>query len=108
MSVPYERNRRVVPWPCSVVRLAYCRTDAKGKFAAWLELHAPAMERSRTCNGGQPPMSFASSPELRAEVLTACRVLTHFRIVEGFGHVSAHIADAERILITPRKALGLV
>src|SRR5258707_1187477 len=51
-------------------------------------------------------MSFASSPELRAEVLTACRVLTHFRIVEGFGHVSARIAGAERILITPRKALG--
>jgi ribulose-5-phosphate 4-epimerase/fuculose-1-phosphate aldolase len=53
-------------------------------------------------------MAFASSPELRAEVLTACRVLTHFRIVEGFGLVSARIAGAERILITPRRALGLV
>src|SRR5262249_58037813 len=53
-------------------------------------------------------MSFASSHELRAEVLTACRVLTHFRIVEGFGHVSARIAGGDRILITPRKALGLV
>src|SRR5215470_8724823 len=53
-------------------------------------------------------MAFASSHELRAELLTACRVLTHFRIVEGFGHVSARIAGAERILITPRKALGLV
>ena len=53
-------------------------------------------------------MAFASSPELRAEVLTACRVLTHFRIVEGFGHVSARIPQTERILITPRKALGLV
>jgi L-fuculose-phosphate aldolase len=53
-------------------------------------------------------MTFASSPELRAEVLTACRVLTHFRIVEGFGHVSARVAGAERILITPRRALGLV
>src|SRR5262245_11839134 len=53
-------------------------------------------------------MSFVSSHELRAEVLTACRVLTHFRIVEGFGHVSARIAGADRILITPRKALGLV
>src|SRR5258705_754599 len=57
---------------------------------------------------GHPRMSFESSPELRAEVLTACRVLTHFRIVEGFGHVSARIVGAERILITPRKALGLV
>src|SRR5262245_2059780 len=54
------------------------------------------------------PMDFASSPELRAEVLTACRVLTHFRIVEGFGHVSARVVGAERILITPRRALGLV
>jgi ribulose-5-phosphate 4-epimerase/fuculose-1-phosphate aldolase len=53
-------------------------------------------------------MSFASSHELRAEMLTACRVLTHFRIVEGFGHVSARIAGEDRILITPRKALGLV
>ena len=31
-------------------------------------------------------MDFASSPELRADVLSACRVLTRFRIVEGFGH----------------------
>ena len=53
-------------------------------------------------------MPFTSSPELRAEVLTACRVLTHFRIAEGFGHVSARVAGRERILITPRRALGLV
>jgi ribulose-5-phosphate 4-epimerase/fuculose-1-phosphate aldolase len=52
-------------------------------------------------------MRFASSPELRAEVITACRVLTHFRIVEAFGHVSARVAG-ERVLITPRRALGLV
>ena len=51
-------------------------------------------------------MTFASSAELRAEVLTACRVLTHFRIAEGFGHVSARVGG-ERILITPRRALGL-
>ena len=53
-------------------------------------------------------MTFASSTELRAEVLTACRVLTHFRIVEGFGHVSARIPGSDRILFTPRRALGLV
>jgi ribulose-5-phosphate 4-epimerase/fuculose-1-phosphate aldolase len=53
-------------------------------------------------------MAFASSLELRAEVLAGCRVLSHFRIVEGFGHVSARVASADRILITPRKALGLV
>jgi ribulose-5-phosphate 4-epimerase/fuculose-1-phosphate aldolase len=53
-------------------------------------------------------MGFASSAELRAEVLAACRVLTRFRIVEGFGHVSARVPGSERILITPRRALGLV
>lgn len=53
-------------------------------------------------------MTFVSSAELRAEVLTACRVLSHFRIVEGFGHVSARISGTDRILFTPRRALGLV
>jgi ribulose-5-phosphate 4-epimerase/fuculose-1-phosphate aldolase len=53
-------------------------------------------------------MTFASTAELRAEVLTACRVLTHFRIVEGFGHVSARNPGTDRILFTPRRALGLV
>ena len=53
-------------------------------------------------------MSFVSSRELRAEVITACRVLTHFRIAEGFGHVSVRVPGTDRILITPRRALGLV
>src|SRR5262245_39406565 len=53
-------------------------------------------------------MGFHSLPELRAEVLAGCRVLSHFRIVEGFGHVSARVPGSDRILITPRKALGLV
>lgn len=53
-------------------------------------------------------MPFQSTAELRAEIVTACRVLTHFRIVEGFGHVSARLPGNERIIVTPRKALGLV
>ena len=57
-------------------------------------------------------MPFASTPELRAEIVTACRVLTYFRIVEGFGHVSARVpgtaGGADRVIITPRRALGLV
>jgi ribulose-5-phosphate 4-epimerase/fuculose-1-phosphate aldolase len=53
-------------------------------------------------------MAFASSTALRGEVLTACRVLTHFRIAEGFGHVSTRVPGADRILITPRRALALV
>jgi ribulose-5-phosphate 4-epimerase/fuculose-1-phosphate aldolase len=52
-------------------------------------------------------MAFASSSELRNEIVTACKVLTHFRIVEGFGHVSARIGN-DRVMITPRRALGLV
>ncbi|HEY8580408.1 MAG TPA: class II aldolase/adducin family protein, partial [Beijerinckiaceae bacterium] len=53
-------------------------------------------------------MEFASKPELRAEVLRACRVLTHFRIVEGFGHVSVRVPGHDRILMTPRIALATV
>ena len=53
-------------------------------------------------------MGPVSSADLRAEVLAGCRVLSHFRIVEGFGHVSARMPGANHILITPRKALGLV
>jgi len=53
-------------------------------------------------------MPSVSTAELRAEVITACRVLTHFRIAEGFGHVSVRVPGAKRLLITPRKALALV
>jgi ribulose-5-phosphate 4-epimerase/fuculose-1-phosphate aldolase len=53
-------------------------------------------------------MDLAAHQALRDEMLAACRVLTHFRIVEGFGHVSARIPGSERFLITPRRALGLV
>jgi ribulose-5-phosphate 4-epimerase/fuculose-1-phosphate aldolase len=53
-------------------------------------------------------MPFVSTPELRAEIVTACKVLTYFRIVEGFGHVSARVPGSDRVIITPRRALGLV
>lgn len=41
------------------------------------------------------------------EIIEACRVLTGLGLVEGFGHVSMRLADST-VLITPRKALGLV
>ena len=44
--------------------------------------------------------------DVRQDILTACRVLSHFRMVEGFGHVSARLGNT--FFITPRKALGLV
>lgn len=53
-------------------------------------------------------MAFASSVELRREIILACRVLSYFGIVEGFGHVSARVPGSDRIIITPRIALGLV
>ena len=57
-------------------------------------------------------MPFTSTPELRTEIVTACKVLTYFKIVEGFGHVSARVPGAggepDRVIITPRRALGLV
>lgn len=53
-------------------------------------------------------MPFKSTPELRTKIVTACKVLTYFKIVEGFGHVSARVPGADRIIITPRRALGLV
>ncbi|MFM1815593.1 MAG: L-ribulose-5-phosphate 4-epimerase [Pseudomonadota bacterium] len=53
-------------------------------------------------------MTLASTPELRAEVVRACRVMSHFKIVEGFGHVSCRIPGSDRFLMTPRMALGLV
>jgi ribulose-5-phosphate 4-epimerase/fuculose-1-phosphate aldolase len=53
-------------------------------------------------------MSFVSSPVLRAEIIVACGVLNYFRIVEGFGHVSARVEGSDRVVITPRRALALV
>jgi ribulose-5-phosphate 4-epimerase/fuculose-1-phosphate aldolase len=51
--------------------------------------------------------AFASTSAQRAEVVSAARVLSHFKIVEAFGHVSVRLAQA-RILMTPRKALALI
>lgn len=57
-------------------------------------------------------MPFLSTPELRAEIVAACKVLTYFKIVEGFGHVSARVPGSggqpDRVIMTPRRALGLV
>jgi ribulose-5-phosphate 4-epimerase/fuculose-1-phosphate aldolase len=53
-------------------------------------------------------VEFASSAELRAEVAQACRVLARFRIVEGFGHITCRVPGTDLMMITPRKALGIV
>ena len=49
-----------------------------------------------------------ATPQLRKDLISACRILSYKNLVEGFGHVSARIADSETFLITPRIALALV
>jgi ribulose-5-phosphate 4-epimerase/fuculose-1-phosphate aldolase len=46
--------------------------------------------------------------QLRQDVISACRILSHEQLVQGFGHVSARIPDSDLFLITPRISLTLV
>ena len=46
--------------------------------------------------------------QLRQDIISACRILSHQRLVEGFGHVSARIPDSDRFLMTPRIGLAMV
>ena len=45
--------------------------------------------------------------QLKKDVVSACRILSHQKLVEGFGHVSARIPDSDRFIITPRVSLSL-
>ena len=49
-----------------------------------------------------------SLDQLRRDVVDACRILSHEKLVEGFGHVSARIPDSGHFLITPRISLAMV
>ena len=46
--------------------------------------------------------------QIRKDCITACRILSHKKLVEGFGHVSARIPNSELFLLTPRIGLALV
>ena len=46
--------------------------------------------------------------KLKSDVISACRVLSEQKLVEGFGHVSARLPDRESFLLTPRISLALV
>jgi ribulose-5-phosphate 4-epimerase/fuculose-1-phosphate aldolase len=46
--------------------------------------------------------------QLKNEVVSACRILSREKLVQGFGHVSARIIDSDRFIITPRISLALV
>ena len=49
-----------------------------------------------------------SIEQLKRDVISASRILSQHKLVEGFGHVSARIADSDRFIITPRISLALV
>jgi ribulose-5-phosphate 4-epimerase/fuculose-1-phosphate aldolase len=46
--------------------------------------------------------------ELKHDVISACRVLSEQKLVEGFGHVSARLPESDSFLLTPRMSLALV
>jgi ribulose-5-phosphate 4-epimerase/fuculose-1-phosphate aldolase len=47
-------------------------------------------------------------PALKKDMISACRILSQQRLVEGFGHVSARLPGSAGFLITPRIALAEV
>ncbi|HEX7230032.1 MAG TPA: class II aldolase/adducin family protein [Candidatus Binatia bacterium] len=46
--------------------------------------------------------------ELKRDIISACRVLSEQKLVEGFGHVSARLPNSDSFLLTPRISLALV
>jgi L-ribulose-5-phosphate 4-epimerase len=46
--------------------------------------------------------------QIKKDVISACRILSQKKLVEGFGHVSARIPDTDLFLITPRISLIMV
>ncbi|MBM4262974.1 MAG: class II aldolase/adducin family protein [Deltaproteobacteria bacterium] len=50
----------------------------------------------------------ANLDQLKSDVISACRILSEQKLVEGFGHVSARIPDSDRFIMTPRISLELV
>ena len=51
-------------------------------------------------------MTFEAA-DLKSQIVTGCAIMSEQGLVEGFGHLSARLLG-DRILMTPRKALGLV
>jgi ribulose-5-phosphate 4-epimerase/fuculose-1-phosphate aldolase len=49
----------------------------------------------------------AEQDDLTTKMVTGCAILSDQGLVEGFGHLSARL-PGDRVLMTPRKALGLV
>ena len=49
-----------------------------------------------------------TTSQLKKDIISACRILSQKKLVEGFGHVSARIPDSEFFLLTPRIGLALI
>jgi L-ribulose-5-phosphate 4-epimerase len=46
--------------------------------------------------------------QLKSEIVSACKILSKRKLVEGFGHVSARLPETDRFLLTPRISLALI
>jgi L-ribulose-5-phosphate 4-epimerase len=46
--------------------------------------------------------------QLKKDVISACRILSQQKLVEGFGHVSARLPGTDLFVMTPRISLALV
>ncbi len=46
--------------------------------------------------------------QIKKDIIAACKILSHFGLVKGFGHVSARIPDSDLFILTPRIGLELV
>ena len=46
--------------------------------------------------------------QIKKDIVSACRILSQQKLVQGFGHVSARIPDNALFLLTPRVSLALV
>ena len=46
--------------------------------------------------------------QMKKDIISACRILSNEKLVQGFGHVSARVADSALFLMTPRISLALV
>jgi L-fuculose-phosphate aldolase len=46
--------------------------------------------------------------KIKSEILTAARILTHRRLCEAFGHVSARIPGTDHVIITPKSSMALI
>ena len=49
-----------------------------------------------------------TTTQLKKDLISACRVLSHQQLVQGFGHVSARIPGSDLFVMTPRISLALV